>query len=387
MSLLTWLFPKKSVEMATEGYFQTLNAYVPSFSSFHGGIYEASMVRSAIHTFATQCSKLDLKENNSKKYKSMLKYPNQFQTQSQFLYQVATILEVENTCFIFPRLDPLGEKVIELYAVNPSNATVLQGRDGKAYLRAQFNNGGVGVCEMSRVGILTKYQYDRMFFGANNNAILPSVEVMNTTNQGIVDAVKSSATIRFMAKLMSTLKPKDLEEERAKFATMNLSTGNKTGVMMFDAKYSAVKQVDAKPYIIDAQQMEAINENVYKYFGASKNIIMNKFEEDEWNAYYEGKVEPFAIQLSEVLTRILYTDRELGFDESIIATANRLQYASNKTKLEIVSALSDRGMLTRNQGREIFNMEGIGPEGDKYYIRLDYTEAENLDKEGQNANK
>ena len=49
----------------------------------------------------------------------------------------------------------------------------------------------------------------------------------------------------------------------------------------------------------------------------TQGILQNKYTEDEWNAYYEGKIEPFAIQLSLVMSNMTYTARELSFGNAI----------------------------------------------------------------------
>lgn len=379
MSLFAKLFPRQSVDIATGGYLNMITGYAPQFTSFDGGVYEAALCRSAIHTFASQASKLKLEGVGTKKtVQRLLDKPNEWQLPSQFLYQIATILECQNTVFIFPVLDAYGEEIVALYAVNPTQATVVQDTRGTLWLKASFALGGSGLVELDRVGILTKHQYKNPFFGERDNPLAPTLDLINAQNQGIVEGVKQSATIRFLAKLANTLKPADIDAERKRFVSSNLSSSNNGGVLMFDAKYSDVKQITSTPYTVDSKQMELINESVYSYFGVNDDILQNSFTEDKWNAYYEGKVEPFAIQLSQCLTNMLYTSRELGFGNYVIASANRLQYASNKTKLDVVTQLLDRGILTPNEGREIFNMSGFGPEGDKRYIRLEYTEADNL---------
>ena len=126
--------------------------------------------------------------------------------------------------------------------------------------------------------------------------------------------------------------------------------------------------------------MAQINENVFNYFGTNAKIIQNSYTEDEWNAYYEGKIEPFAIQLSLVMSNMTYTQRELSFGNAITFTANRLQYASNNTKLNISTQLFDRGLLNRNGVMDIWNMSHVEG-GDKYYIRKEYAEVSELGKE------
>ena len=127
--------------------------------------------------------------------------------------------------------------------------------------------------------------------------------------------------------------------------------------------------------------MAQINENVFNYFGTNAAILQNKYTEDDWNAYYEGKIEPFAIQLSLVMSNMTYTARELSFGNAITFTANRLQYASNQTKLNISTQLFDRGLLNRNGVMDIWNMAHV-EDGDKYYIRKEYCEVSQLNAAG-----
>ena len=142
--------------------------------------------------------------------------------------------------------------------------------------------------------------------------------------------------------------------------------------MLIDAKYEDVKQLQTNQYTIDSAQMSQIKENVFNYFGTNEDILQNKFTSDQWGAYYEGKIESFAIEASLVHTNMRFTPHEIAFGNNIMFTANRLQYASNQEKLNIVTQLFDRGFLTHNQGLEVFNMASIGEAGEKRYIRKEY---------------
>ena len=46
---------------------------------------------------------------------------------------------------------------------------------------------------------------------------------------------------------------------------------------------------------------------MYSSFGIK--ILQNK-KEDTWNAFYEGEVETFAIQLSQAITNMLFTPKK-----------------------------------------------------------------------------
>lgn len=382
MGLFEAIF-KKPKDIAIANYFKTLSAYTPVFTTYDGGVYEMELTRAAIHNFATACSKLK-PEITGKAYKNLERVlqfkPNPFMDTSKFLYRVATILSVNNNAFIVPIEDDFG-CIVGYYPILPQNCEVLD-VGGEAYLRYTFANGQRASLELSKVGILTQFQYKDDFFGEDNKALFPTMQLLHTQNQGIINGVKNSANIRFLAKISNMLKPEDITKERNRFTDDNLSAENKSGMIIYDNKFEELKQVDSKPFIANPMQIQQINENVFNYFGTNAAILQNKYSEDQWSAYYEGKIEPFAIQLSLVMSNMTFTQRELAFDNQIVFTANRLQYASNATKLSVSTQLFDRGLLNRNGVMDIWNMSHVEG-GEKYYIRREYAEIDNLDK-GEN---
>ena len=380
MGLIDKIFPKQAQDKKIDGYFKTLNAYTPAFATYEGGIYEMELTRAAIHSFASLCSKLkpEMQGSAYKNLERKLQFkPNPYMDTSKFIYRVATILSVNTTAFIVPLYGQDYETIVGYYPLLPQR-TELVSVGGEPWLRYRFANGEKAAIELSRVGIMTSHQYKDDFFGDGNGALLPTLKLLDIQKQGIEEGVKQSAMLRFMAKVGQTLRPEDLNKERDRFAADNLSQENSSGVMMFDAKYSEVKQIDSKPFIVDADQMKLIQTSVYNYFGTNEKILQNNYSEDEWNAYYEGKIEPFALQLSLVMSNMTYSQTELGFGNQIIFTANRMQYASNSTKLQVSSQLFDRGILTTNQVMDIWNMAHV-EDGDKRYIRKEYTEVSKLD--------
>lgn len=368
------------IEEKVASYFQTMNAYTPVFTSFEGGIYEMELTRAAIHSFANHVSKLkpEVNGSNNAALKRLLQTkPNNLMDTKKFLYRLATSYMVDNTAIIAPLWDSTYSKKIGFYPLCTEKARIID-NNGVKYIKYEFETGNYGVFRLDESGILNQFQYKNELFGENNRCLLPTLELINTNNQGIIEGVKNSANIRFLAKIAQSLKPKDLEEERKRFVASNFNSSNNGGVMLVDAKYEEVKQLTTNQYTVDDKQMAQIKENVFNYFGTNESILQNKFTSDEWNAYYEGKIEPFAIELSLVMSNMIFTPHEIAFGNEVIFTTNRLQYMSNDEKLNTVTQLFDRGFLTHNQGFEIFNMPAIGDEGDKRYIRKEYAEVENL---------
>jgi HK97 family phage portal protein len=330
------------------------------------------LTRAIIHSFAVHCSKLK-PEITGAAYKNLEKVlqfkPNPWMITTQFIYRIATILSVENNAFIVPIEDEYGY-ICGYYPVLPQSCEVLD-VSGVTYLRYTFANGKKAAIEYNKVGILTQFQYRDDIFGSDNSALKPTMQLIHTHNQGIINGVKNSAMIRFLAKIANVLKPEDITKERERFTKDNLSADNKSGMIIYDGKFSDIKQVISKPFIIDPAQVKQIQENAFRYFGTNEKILTNSFTEDDWNAYFEGKIEPFAVQLSLAMSIMTFTTRELAFDNKILFTTNRLQYASNKTKLFISTQLIDRGILSRNEVREIWNRPPIEG-GDLYFIRKEY---------------
>ena len=379
MGLFETIF-RRPKQIDSSGYFKMLNGYTPVFRNAPESIYEMELTRAAIHQFATFCAKLQ-PEINGSAYKNLantLKYkPNPFMDTYKFIYRIATILAVNNTAFIVPMEDNYGN-IIGYYPLLPQRCEVVE-YQGLPYLRYTFSSGKAAAIELEKVGILTQFQYKDDLFGETNAAMRPTMELITAQNQGIVQGVKNSASIRFLAKISNMIRPEDITKERERFTKDNLSSENNSGMVIYDNKFSEVKPIDSKAVVIDAAQMEQINKNVYDYFGTNEKILQNSYNEDEWNAYYEGKIEPFAIQLSLVMSNMTFTAHERAFGNEILFTANRMQYASNETKLSVSTQLFDRGLLNRNQIMDIWNMPHV-EDGDKYYIRKEYAEVSKLDE-------
>ena len=363
--------------------FKMLNGYQPTFTSWGGEIYESELVRAAINARAIHVSKLKIDILGSAKpalQTKLQKGPNQYQTWSQFLYRVSTILDVHNTAFLVPIYDQYGE-VSGVFCPLPHKTEVVQ-YNNKPYLRYEFGWGEKAAIELDYCGIMTKFQYKSDFFGESNHALFPTMDLIHIQNQGIEEGVKSAATYRFYAQVNNFSKTEDLAKERQRFSEENFSKEAKGGgLLLFPNTYQNINQVKSEPYVVPADEMKLIKDNVYQYFMVNEDVLTNKAYGDAWSAFYEGAVEPFAIQFSEVMTKMLFTFREQGSGNMVMLTANRLQYMTNKDKLEVSAQLLDRGVMSINDIREIWNLPPIDG-GDTRIIRGEYYDAdEKLEEE------
>ena len=386
MGIFEKIFGKKdggAAQLARE-QFRLLDGYTPAFRTWQGSIFESELIRAAIDAHGRHAAKLMPTIQGTAKpnlRSRLMNEPNQFQTWPQFLYRTTVILYARNTAFIVPMIGEYGE-TNGIISIAPDSWELVE-YQGEPYIRFFFDGGRKRrAVELSRVGILTRYQYRSELFGEDNDALRATLDLIAIQRQGVQEAIKNGASFRFMAVSSNFAKDEDLAKERKRFDRENFTGGN-GGVLLFPVTYKDVKQITSSAYSVDAGQLKLITDNVYNYYGVNEKILQNSAIGDEWLAFYEGAIEWLAINLSDSITRMLYSERERTFGNRITFTSNRLQYMSNNDKLRVASQMADRGLMTRNEIREIFNLpplpEPIGsqlPARGEYYNVNDETEDE-----------
>lgn len=353
--------------------FKMLTGYRPAFTTWGGEIYESELVRAAIDARARHISKLKVEFQGSARPSLQAKMklaPNQFQTYSQFLYRTSVILDLHNTCIICPvRDDDL--QTTGYFPILPNRCEVVD-YNGEPWLRYYFAHGQTAATPLYDCAVLTKYQYRSDFFGESNTALNETMKLIHINNEGIEEAVKNSATYRFYGTVSNWTKPEDLALERQRFSEANLSQEAESGgLLLFPNTYKDIHPLQQAPYTVDADQMKVIQTNVYNYFAVNEDVLQSKTYGDSWAAFYESVCETFAIQFSEAMSAAMFTTRERAQGSSVMATSNRLQYLSNADKLAVSAQMADRGIMTRNEIREIWNLPPVEG-GDVPTIRGEY---------------
>ena len=361
--------------------FRLLEGYTPAFTTWRGSIYESELIRAALDTWGRHAAKLkpNLKGSAAQELQNRMKVrPNAFQEWSKFLYQTAVILGTRNNSFLVKTRDEYGNPTGIINLIPQSWELVEY--QSEPWIRFTLREGKRRAEKLSETGILTRFQYKSELFGESNEALKPVLDLISLQRQGIEEGIRNGASYRFFAQSDNWASDDDLSEEMTRYNKVTF--GNKKsagGVLLFPNTYSNITHIKQESYKVDAEQEKLIKENVFDYFTVNDDLIQGKAYGDTWLAFYESFVEWFAIQSGEVISGMMFTDRErAAYNNQFFLSSNRLQYMSNADKLNAVMQLGDRGLATRNELREILNLEPLPDEiGNQIPARGEYYDVTN----------
>lgn len=379
MGLFDKIFGKKQTS-STKSYnrYEMISDTGGGFYSWSGDIYQSDIIRACIRPKAKAVGKLvakhirdnktEFKVNPEPYIRFILEEPNPLMTGQIFQEKMTNQLELNHNAFAYIKRDDLGY-ASEIYPIPCTTVEVVEGTFGDIFLKFYFRNGKQMTVPYTDVIHLRKDFNDNDFFGEHpGKALSPLMEIVTTTDQGIVKAIKNSAVVKWILKFKSVLKQEDIDMQVKNFVNNYLNIANDGGAASSDPRYD-LEQVKPEAFVPDSKQMQETVQRIYNFFNTNEKIIQSKYNEDEWVAYYESEIEPLAMQLAGEFTRKLFSRKERGFGNKIIFESSSLQYASMKTKMDLVQMV-DRGSLTPNEWRQILSLGPIEG-GNKPIRRLD----------------
>ena len=379
-SILDLFRPIKSDQLKTYTEFQELGTYKSYFGIFGNNIFDSADVRTAIRTLSEHTSKANPRCTDKRIERLLQLNPNKYMNGKDFLAKIRNILEIKNTAFVYIERDNTN-KVIGFYPVPYQTYTAVEYKD-RLFVEFMFDGTAVNqlVVPWEDLAVLRKDYLMSDIGGESNKPLLGTLDVINTMDQGLENAVKSTANLRGILKsTKAMLSPDDLRKQKDSFVNDYMNLSNAGGIASLDATQE-FKEINLKPTTATAEEQETYRERVYRYFGINEKIIKSSYSESEYDAFYESRIEPVLVALSLEFTRKIFTDREISFGAEIWYESNRLQFASAKTKISMV-ALVDRGLMTPNEYRALFNMapyEG----GDEFVLRLDTSKTGDVSDDG-----
>lgn len=384
MRFFEWMFGKKATEPQVTQRYKLITDSGEGFYTFDGKLYHSDIIRSCIRPKARATGKLMAQHIRdgangfqtwpNANIKLLLEEPNPLMSGQMMREKMATQLELNNNAFAIIKRDPVYYEPTEIYPVPAVQVDMLEGPYGDMYLKFYFPDGKQMVVPYVDVIHLRQDFNNHNLFGDHPGPALTALmEVVSTTDQGIMKAVKNGALIKWIMKFKSVLKQEDIDLQVEDFGKNYMNVEKAGGVAPTDPRYD-LEQVKNQNYVPDHQQNKNTIERIYNFFNTNEKIVQSSYNEDEWNSYYESVVEPVALQLANEFTRKLFSRHERSHGNKIVFESLNLTYASMKTKLGLVD-LVDRGIMSPNEMRRVFNM-APAEHGDEFVRRLDTASVE-----------
>lgn len=368
---------------ATQMYF--LNGYKSQFTNYDGRFYDDEDIRACVDAIARNGAKLYPKHirKNSKGFenvddnlqKILCKKPNELQNAYKFYYYIINELELYNNSIIYILRDE-NFKVLGLYPIHYQTIQFYEYKN-EIYLQFSFGGGQKRFVALKDCIHLTRFVDDDGIMGGNNKPIIKTLSIKHVLDEGIVNAIKTTQSIKGVVKsTKAMLKPDDVKKMRDQFVKDFIHEADDSGIGGLDAT-TDFTPVKIEPKTADENQIKHIDNKLLSYYGVSEAIIQSKYSEDEWNAFYESVLEPIGIQMSLEFSNKLFTASEQYHGNEIIFTSNRLQYASNNTKINLLRY--GNNVMTINEMREVLNLEPV-ENGDKIMQDLNHINSDIADK-------
>ena len=367
MGIFKWFKNKVShgaaVQMAT--------AISDHYYSWNGKIYESDIVRACITPKIKAIGKLlakhvretitesgkDIKVNPDAYMRFLLEEPNPYMSGQKLQERMAAQLAINKNAFALIVRDEKGLPT-QIYPIPCDYAEAVYNANGDLYLKFTMEGGQVFTFAYSDVIHIAEDVNNGSIFGTPiMPALAPLMEVVTTTDQGIIYAIKNSAVIRWLLKFTTSTRDEDIEKATKRFADAFLNLEKGTGVAGVDAKADAI-QIHPDTYTPNAAQMNITTQRIYALFNTNPAIVTSDWTEEQWAAYFEAEVEPALIAFQNEFTRKLFTRRERGCGNRIVFDAGGIDSETTATKLAYV-AMVDRKAMTPNEWREKFHMAPI----------------------------
>ena len=380
------LFKSKKTQLPTSQRWEAVGGYSAIFSSFGTDLYRSELVRSCIRPLADFTAKASARCGDPELEKLLNYRPNIYMSGHDFLQKVRIYLELTNTCMILIDRDPKTGKPSAFYPIPFQRFQAVE-YQGRLFITFAFRNASQPQRTFAWEDLIAlRKDYNRSdIVGDENWAVLDQLDLIQTTNEGIENAIKSTANLRGILKsTKAMLAPEAIKAQKDAFVKDYLNLENEGGVASLDATQEFTP-ITMSPKVLDQAQLQEFRENIYRYFGVNDEIIMGKATPDQIGSFYELRVEPFLVQLSTEMTRKVYPGKQLAYPNNwIVYEANKLQFASLDRKIALFKDVVLYGGMTINEWRAGSNMAPL-PDGDTPIMRLDAAKVEEEGNEGDES--
>ena len=384
MGWLSNLFKKETPTQTT--YAEVLNGYTPIFSQFGTNIYASDVVQQAISCIVSEMKKLrpeHIREEGNdvipvkSDLRRVLNDPNPLMTTSDFLEKVTWLLFLNYNVFIIPTYDE-SNRYNGLYPIQPAQVDFIEDAGGRLFVKFRFNNGQEFIVKYSSIIHIKKNYSVNQYMGGNesgqpdNEALLKTLDINHQLLQGVAQAMKSSFAINGVVKYNTLLD--DGKTEQALKDLEGKLKKSESGFLPLDlkAEFTPIKK---EIQLVDDTTLKFIDEKILRHFGVSLPILTGDYTKEQYEAFYQKTLEPLIISFSQAFTKVLFTDKEKGFNNKVMFYVKDLIFLNVEQKLQLIELLSPTGGLFENEKRTLAGMMPSEELVGKRYMSLNWIDA------------
>lgn len=362
MSIFTKLFGQKATQQ------QVIIEIDNNYSSFSGTAYNSAAFRAAVDAIGKHTAKLQAHSENKSLEALLNNAPNAYMSGYDLLYKTAAAYFTHNNAFMLLTRNEAGA-ITAIYPITPQSVEFMSGTDGGIYIECLFSDGRKAVFPYTDIVHLRRHFLTNDLLGESNAPLFPLLDTAETLTQGISASVKNGTSIRGVLKFTSLVNPAQVKAEKEKFVSEYFNPANSGGIAATDQRFDFVP-TNTNPYSVPQEEIETVNRQIYSYLGVNSKIISGNYTENEFTAFYESTVEPFALQLSQ--------EFKLKCGAEIIFTAERMEFASAETKIKLLHEAAPLGLITVNEARQMLALPPV-EDGNRRLQSLNYVSADKAD--------
>ena len=354
---------------------ETMTGGAPFYSAFGENVYASDIIVQAIRCKANEFKKLDPRHIrttngtqeviNDSSIARVLKRPNAYMTQADFLEKIIILRELSKNVFIYSTWYKTkgGEKYFTgLYPLKPSEAQYLTDYAGVLYIKLRFANGyevtlpADNVIHWRKDYGVNDYFGGGMFGGNDDKGLLTMLERYDQLTQSIAKAIEVSCNVNAVIKYNTYTDTEELKKSRDKF--INDLQSNKSGIMAMDLSSELVKLPrDVK--LVDAETIKFFHETILRATGTSLAILNGDYTKSQKEAFYEHALEADIKSLGQAMSRVIFNNREASFGNEIVLYPNNITFMSMENKLTALQVGLPAGIFTKNEARELLGYAPI----------------------------
>lgn len=360
-------------------YANTLNGNTPIFSQFGDNIYSSDIVQSVLDCIVQEMTKLNARHVRTTEGKDrvpvnssiqhLLKEPNEIMTWSDFMSKIIWNLFLNYNSLVYPVYEKVKnadgtttKRYIALYPLQPRKVEFMEDSTGTLFVNLQFKNMKEFTLPYEDI-IHIRYKYSfNEFLGGNENgqpdneALLKLLSMNNNLMEGVLSAMKTSFNINGILKSGTML---DREKVQKMVDNFNEQLkNNESGILGVDGKSEYVP-ITKKIQAVDPETLKFIDERILRTWGVSMPILKGDYTKDQYEAFYQKKLEPLIIAISQAFTKTLFTEREKQLGNEIIFLPKALIFMNTTQVLEAIRILGDAGDLWENEKRIALGLEPL----------------------------